>query len=183
MTAAKMFVPLAIAMIAGLFPTHAEAGERWEDGRWRLELSGLSGIRSGRRSRTDDLNINVLVDYEVPINKGMTVGLRLQPLFYYHEDESKDDIWGVGLGPIFRWYQKQEDYEGFFVEFGMSVLGHSDKFNGNSGSVNFLGEIGFGYAFPKDWHVAFKWRHISNAGLAEDNAGVNGIGLGFGYRF
>lgn len=181
MTAAKMFVPLAIAMIAGLFPTHAEAGERWDAGRWRLELSGLAGLNSGRRSRTDDYNINILVDYEVPINKGVTVGLRLQPLFFYKQDGA--DILGAGFGPVIRWYQKQEEYEGFFVEFGVSLMGQSKKFEGNTGSINFLSELGFGYAFPKDWHVALKMRHLSNAGIAEDNSGVNGIGIGFGYRF
>jgi hypothetical protein len=49
--------------------------------------------------------------------------------------------------------------------------------------VNFLTEVGVGYEFDNDWHVALKWRHMSNAGIASRNAGVNGLGIGIGFSF
>ena len=57
------------------------------------------------------------------------------------------------------------------------------RFDGNSGSVNFFSEGGIGYKFKRDWHVAVKISHISNAGLAGSNAGVNTLGIAFGYTF
>jgi len=72
----------------------------------------------------------------------------------------------------------------FFVEGGATVLGQSDELEGNSSNVNFLTNFGVGYKWDgTGWHVVAKVQHISNAGLAEHNAGANAVGVGAGYSF
>lgn len=158
----------------------------WEDGRLRIEGQGWAGMRSGRRSRTGDIGIAGVIEKDFPLSQNLSVGIRLIPLFYVEEDDHGDyegnDIWGGGFGFTTRYYF-EEVHNGWFVEAAESVIGQSDKFNGNSGSVNFMIELGIGYEFDSNWSITAKWRHLSNAGLATDNAGVNALGVGVGFSF
>lgn len=156
---------------------------RWKEGVWRLEASSFTGIRSGRRSRTGDLAVNATIEYEVPAGNRSTTGIRLHPLFYYKEDLTDKDIWGVAVGPTIRVYQDKQFRRGVFGELEGSVLWQSDEFRGNKSRTNFILEVGAGYKFESDWHVTLKGRHISNAGIASSNSGVNGLGLALGYTF
>lgn len=163
-------------------------GLQWEDGRNRIEIQGWTGSRSGRRSRSDDISIVGSIEREFRLNHKLTVGARVIPLFYYRADSNVQDnfpdtdIWGAGFGVTFRYYFK-EAQDGFFLETAESVIGQSEEFSGNSASMNFMIELGVGYEFDNNWHVSGRWRHLSNAGLAEHNAGVNAFGLGVGLSF
>ena len=64
-----------------------------------------------------------------------------------------------------------------------ALIGHDDKIQGNSASVNFMTGLGLGYQWEKHWHLGVLYEHISNGGLAEHNAGANLVGLAVGYRF
>lgn len=153
---------------------------KWEDGRVRLEGQGWIGTRSGRRSRTDDRSIVGTIEKEFVLNQQLTVGLRAIPLFYY--DQNDKEIWAAGGGVALRHYS-QKAQDGYFFEFTESFLGQSDTYWGNSGSFNFMTELGVGYEFDNDWHVAAKWRHLSNAGIAHRNSGINAIGISVGFSF
>lgn len=83
---------------------------------------------------------------------------------------------------VLRGYSK-EDQTGWFGEGGIHLLGQTGKFEGNTGSFNFMEEVGAGYMFKNGISAAVKVNHMSNAGFAEDNAGCNTVGLGLGYRF
>ena len=161
---------------------------KWEDGRYRLEFQGWHGMRSGRRSRSDDVGIVGSIERDFVLQEKLTVGARLIPLFFYDaEDVPKDnypdtDIAGAGFGLTLRYYPGQAQ-DGWFFELAESVIGHEEKFRGNSGSVNFMTELGIGYEFKSDFHISGRWRHLSNAGLAEDNAGINALGVGIGFSF
>lgn len=181
----RLFRVLVVGLsAAALGLSEAGAGDiKWEEGRWRLELTGYKGLHQGSRDRTDDWSATGTVEYESPLWKCATLSLRLHPLFYYDDDEAGDDIWGVGFGPALRLYSKAEERRGWFIEGGVSALFHSNRFDGNGSNVNFASELGVGYKFKSDWHVAAKWRHISNASLDEDNAGANAVGIGFGFTF
>jgi hypothetical protein len=187
---------IAMATLAG-FAEEARAGEgsgliqslkdlNWEDGRLRLEGQGWASVRSGRRSRTEDNGIAGAIEKDFPVNEKLSMGIRLIPLFYVEEDDHDEyegnDIWGGGFGLTARYYF-EEVHDGWFAEFTESVIGHSDIFNGNSGSANFMSEIGIGYEFDSNWSITAKWRHISNAGFADDNSGVNALGIGIGFAF
>lgn len=182
----------------------ASAGDlRWDEGQWRIELSGFTGLHQGRHDRTGEENFNATIDYETPLWKSGTLSLRLQPLFYYDQDKDngkhfgeagylKDlwfdryedsDVYGAAIGPVFRIYGNADERNGLFGELGFTAMIHSAEFDGNSSQFNFISSLGIGYKFKNDWHVTALWRHISNAGIGSQNSGVNGIGIGIGYSF
>jgi len=176
-----------LALFAGLLaaePATAELGLRFDEGMWRLEVSGAKGLYSGRRSRQNDTQFVAELEYEVPASPRATLGLRLLPLLVYDQnDRNHDTIWGAGAGIGLRYYLQRDTYRGLYGEADGAIIGHSGKIDGNSGSFNFLVGFGVGYQFNNNWHTAIKWRHISNASTASRNAGANTIGLAIGYRF
>ena len=179
---------VSVAVVAGTAAVSAPSAcandYGWKDGRWRLELAGTTAFYSGHRSRTGDFGIVGSAEYEIPVVKHLTVGIKTYPFYYFDQDDAGEDtVFGVGVGPALRVYSKGAEHRGFFVEVSGVTLVTVGRFDGNSGSVNFLGEGGVGYKFKRDWHVAAKISHISNAGLAGSNAGVNTLGIAFGYTF
>jgi hypothetical protein len=170
--------------------TVSAAARDWhfDEGHWQLELSGYGGVYSGKVERSDDAYLTGVVGYEFPAFTRMSLSLRLRPLFVYFQDENKhrdsDTIWGVGAGLAARIYQHQVEMNGWFAELSAGVLWHSRYFEGNNSRVNFMPEVGVGYQFRKsDWSIVLRAQHLSNGGMGSKNAGVNGIGLGIGFRF
>lgn len=180
---AALFLALSAPYAA---PAHAdeEAHPKWKEGRLRLELAGYAGTNSASESRSGDLNIVGSIEYEGPLSQRLTLGIKFAPLFYYRPDNSDEpDIFGASIGPELRFYSRRGKYRGFFGEAGTAVLATTEKFKENSGSINFIVEFGAGYAFKNGWHVALKFRHLSNLFLASRNAGADGVGVGVGHSF
>lgn len=181
---------VATALTTLLSPTTAQAGfigevkEGFSEGNWRLEATVATGTRSGRNSRTGDMLYLTTIEYEWPVYARATLGLTAYPLFVYDQsDEGDDTVAGGGIGLAGRYYFAGEDRSGWYGEVGVGVVGHSNKFDGNSGSFNFVTEAGIGYQFQNDWHLAVQIRHFSNGGFADRNSGTNAVGLGIGYSF
>lgn len=152
--------------------------------RWRIELTGSTAYHSGHHSRSGDLGLRSNVDYEIPVLKHMTVAPRIIPLMYYNEGgDGHNTLWIFGFGVVLRGYSNGEEQRGWYGEGGLHLLAQTGRFEGNSGAFNFMEEVGFGYMFKNGVHAAIKVNHISNAGLADHNAGINNIGLGLGYSF
>lgn len=158
--------------------------EIFRDGRWRVETQGFAALHSGKTDREGDKFGTFSVEYEMPVSSHFTAGLRGYPVFVYEPHRDSDDtIFGVAAGLAGRYYFKEDIYRGWCAEGGGSVLWHSRYFRENGSRVNFMLEAGLGYQFERDWHATFKFTHISNAGMNDDNAGVNALGLGLGYTF
>ena len=182
-------------VLAAVLCCAAANGEmQFDEGRWRLELSGWGATDTGGGS--DGWLTTGTVDYEFPATPHLTLGLRMMPLLVYGQDDvdgdwdclcrddhGGDTVWGAGAGLTLRLYQVPGEYRGLFGEIQTNVLAHDGHFNGNGSNVNFLSAIGIGYQFRNDWHATLKFGHISNAGLDDDNSGTNVLGLGIGYRF
>ena len=181
------FMTTLVVMVGALAGAAGADTLRWEDGRWRLEFTGMGGVYSGKVDREGDWYATGSIEYEVPAFDHATFGLRFYPLFWYEEDEDKRGdagvIHGAAFGVAARYYQRAETRSGWFGELGVSALVHDEEFEKNSSQVNFLNELGLGYKWEEHWHVAVKWEHISNAGIGSRNSGVNGVGLAFGYTF
>ena len=192
----KRYIGLCLVTLLALsWSAHGEIP--WQEGKWRLELSGFSGVHSGSTDRSGDLLITTSVDYELPVATHATLSLRLMPLWVYeqHVDDEKqwrfarrgswshETVIGMGFGLAARWYSVAEEYRGWFGEIQANALGHDAKIDGNSANLNFLTGIGAGYKFKNNWHAILKYEHISNAGLGAHNRGANGIGIGVGYTF
>jgi len=152
--------------------------------RVRVELTATTAYHSGHHSRTGDFGLRTNVDYEIPVHKHITVAPRIIPLMYYNENGDGDStLFAFGIGFVLRGYSNGEEQRGWFGEGGVHLIGQTGKFEGNTGSFNFMEELGFGYMFESGWHAAVKVNHISNAGLANHNSGVNNVGLGIGFSF
>lgn len=177
----KLRLVSTVALALGL-ATSAVADIKFDQGRWRLEMSGSAGIHSGSTDRGGDLVASGSLEYEFPASRRTTLGLRLLPLFMYAQDDD-DNVFGAGFGLAGRLYQHAEEYRGWFGELEVSALGHDDKIEGNSASLNFLTGVGVGYKFKNNWHATLRYEHISNAGLGEHNAGANAVGLAVGFTF
>lgn len=155
-----------------------------EHARIRVELTTTTAYHSGHHSRTGDFGLRTNVDYEIPVLKYMTVAPRIIPLMYYNENGDGDStLFAFGIGVVLRGYSNGEGQRGWFGEAGLHVLGQTGKFEGNTGSFNFMEEIGVGYMFESGWHAALKVSHVSNAGYADHNSGINNVGLGIGFSF
>ena len=155
----------------------------WGDGENRFEVYGSIGLNSGSKSRSGDFGLVGAIEREFPLYKKLSVGLRAIPVFFYDEDDSDGHtIFGAGGGFSFRFYAK-ESQDGLFCEIQESIMIHSEKFLGNGSHFNFMSECGVGYQFDNEWFTFAKWRHISNAGLSNDNSGINNLSVGFGKRF
>jgi len=155
----------------------------FDDGRWRAEVGASTGFHSGRRSRTGDALVTGNVEYEWPVFARCTLGLRAYPLFLYHQNDPSDTLWGGGVGGVGRVYQRAGERNGWFGEAGAGVIWHTNHIEGNSATMDFLLEGGVGYQFKNDWHVTLQALHLSNAGLSDDNAGANSLGLAVGFTF
>lgn len=162
----------------------------WQEANWRLELSALTGTDSGRRDRVGDFNGALVFDYEMPFASDAvvldrsTLSFRLRPLMYYYQkDDGDQNIFSAGAGLAYRIYQHKETKSGFFAEGAIELLGQTGKYEGNSGTFNFLDQFGIGYQSEKSWFATVRFQHASNAGLASDNAGVNSVGVAAGFRF
>ncbi|NLV44822.1 MAG: acyloxyacyl hydrolase [Candidatus Hydrogenedentes bacterium] len=169
-----------VVSISLLFPLTANAG--FENGSWRLELSGGPGFTVGGRDREGDYLLKGTVEYEIPTTPHLSLGLRILPLFVYGQDDG-DTVYGGGGGVSARLYAVKSEYRGLFAEGSAHIIGHENRIAGNSSNLNFLTGLGVGYKFAKGWHTVLKWEHISNAGLGEANSGADTVTLGFGYTF
>lgn len=180
--------------LAAIFVTFSAYGEtklklrewlpRWDEGQWRWESSVLFGVHQGRENHEGDVWTHMTVEYEAPQRNREAFGLRLHPLFVHDRSHGNEiTVKGVAVGIVHRTYFKRER-AGFYSEGGVSLLYHSSRFEGNSSNLNFLIETGVGYKFKESgWHILAKFSHLSNAGFASDNNGVNGYGIGIGLTF
>jgi hypothetical protein len=182
-----ILIALSTARSIDAAAAESECPIRFKDGHWRVEASAMFGVHSGSTNREGDYVLSASIEYEMPAWKRATFGLKFIPVLLYHDDREDGDSQSVGaaaFGVTTRVYQKAESRCGFYIEGGVSVLGQTDKLEGNSSSVNFLSDFGVGYKWDgTGWHVVAKVQHISNGGLAEHNAGANAVGLGAGFTF
>lgn len=185
MTKSTTMACLAVlTLLAVFYQEPASAGFELKNGMWRFELAGGTAYHSGNRSRTGDKQLVGEIEYEIPQGERCTLGLRLIPLFLYDQDDKGEDtVWGGGVGLVARYYQVPNEYRGWFGELEGAALGHSGKIEGNSATMNFMIGAGVGYQFKSSWHTTLKVRHISNAGLGDNNAGANTVNVAVGYRW
>jgi hypothetical protein len=154
----------------------------FDEGDWRAEFTVTTGLNSGRRDRTGDWVTTASLEYGWPIANRWEFGLRAFPLFWYEQDDPSETLLGGGGGLSLRYYFNRE-HHGWYGETGIAALFHKNQYDGNSSNFNFMPEASLGYDFRNNWHVAVKFRHLSNGGLGDDNSGANSIGLAVGYRF
>lgn len=168
-------------LIVGAWPAWGGPQQGGQQGpRLRLELAGYRAFDVDKAN--GDHYLTGAVEFEIPVVKHATLGLRLLPLLLYPDKEDHPDIYGIAAGVGGRLYSGQ-DNTGLFVEAGASALWSMDKLRIDDSKVGFLGDCGIGYEFRSGVHLSVKAQHISETGIGEATSGTNGLGVAAGYRF
>lgn len=99
------------------------------------------------------------------------------------------DLVDFGLTPVFR-YQRTPTQSGLapFVELGLGVHGHTET---GIGDREFDIPFAFGTHFgagarfgeAQRYELTYRFQHLSNAGLGDDNPGINFHVIQLGYHF
>lgn len=183
-----LFISLNFLLFSEAFCSEAGFFDDFDKGHWRFETLGGSGLSTGGKAdRKGDYYFASSIAYEWPIYKSRgEVGMRWYPALIYCQDRNdsgeSDIVYATALGPLMRWY-RDINHEGPYWELGVSVLWNSDHFRRNASRWNVLSEIGVGYKFDSDCHIALKFQHISNAQTRSPNEGVNALVLCLGFEF
>jgi lipid A 3-O-deacylase len=97
----------------------------------------------------------------------------------------KQRIVDIGFTPVFRFENKSK--LGLYAELGIGAHVMSETYNNNddrlSTAFQFGDHIGIGYVFNKNWEVAVKMQHFSNASIKKPNSGVDYGVVKLAYRF
>jgi hypothetical protein len=160
----------------------ANGGMQFSQGWWKAEVTGGLGLDITTIDRGGDILGTIVVEYEFPAGSRFTLGLRLIPLLLYEQDED-ETIWGGGFGVASRYYFREREYRGWYIELEGHSIVHEKKISANTSNFNFLIGGGLGYRFRNDWHGAVKFEHISNGGLGTRNQATNTISFALGYSF
>jgi hypothetical protein len=95
--------------------------------------------------------------------------------------------WEIGVPVFVRWNQPLTTKWGFFLDGGAGpmVLGASTREQGNR--FNFVDQVGLGLKYNRSGGGSFelggRFRHVSNAGLNDMNAGIDGFTVHAGITF
>jgi len=185
---AFLSISLTLVLTSETLCSYVGFFDDFKQGDWRFESLGGLGLSGPAESdRKGDYYFAGSLEYEWSIYGSRTnVGIRLYPAFIYHQEENDkgdtDTVFGEALGVDLRRYQYINN-RGCYWEIGVSTMWNSRLFRNNAARWNFLSEIGIGYKFDSDWHVALKFQHISNAETRSPNAGVNALALCLGFTF
>jgi hypothetical protein len=109
--------------------------------------------------------------------------------YLYKYNEGERDLFELGITPNFRAERDWESKWGRpYLEAGLGVhllskvhIGPRDL----GSALQFGTHAGFGLRFGshEQWDVAWRYEHLSNAGLKEPNPGINFGMVRFGYRW
>lgn len=172
-TASIRLAPILLVLCA---VSTAQAGEL------RLEGSAMRMFKTDS-TKLGNTYYSGIAEYEFSVLPSLKLGLRLQPLFLYPTKDEEWPMYGLGAGVAGRLYLSPLDSKGLFVEASVTPLWHSNEFVNSTSRIDILSEAGVGYKFGCNVHLTLKVEHLSNMGMADRDAGVNGVGIGAGFSF
>ncbi|HKK18792.1 MAG TPA: acyloxyacyl hydrolase [Opitutales bacterium] len=72
----------------------------------------------------------------------------------------------------------------FIISSGPALLSEHEFDNLDlGGSFQFMSAVGFDFEVSEEWTLGYRWLHISNAGLHDENPGMNLHALSLFYEF
>ena len=154
----------------------ADAVSEAPTARVRAELWGGTTF-DGRGHWLHDPLVVHAVELEWMLFGHVSIGLRGLPLLAYFDSTP---IVGAGLGVTNRVYWLRAG-SGLYLGPQIAIVAHYDRFESNSSHVNLLSSLDVGYQFRDSvFRIGAKLEHMSNANLAKQNRGWNGISVLFG---
>jgi lipid A 3-O-deacylase len=102
--------------------------------------------------------------------------------------EDKDTLVDFSLTPVLRYQRELGEGIAPFVEFGLGAHAHTETGIGNKDldiPFSFGTHVGAGTRFGAQgaYEIAYRFQHLSNAGLGDENPGLNFHVIQLGYHF
>ena len=102
--------------------------------------------------------------------------------------EDEDDLVDFGLTPVLRYQRTPSHGLAPFIEVGAGVHVHTEDGIGNRDfdiPFAFGSHIGAGVRFGNEgmYELGYRFQHLSNAGIGDENPGINFHVLQLGYHF
>src|SRR5215472_3018394 len=112
----------------------------------------------------------------------------LIPVYYVWQPAPAKNSYGAGFNPVnLKWNFTNSAKTVPYLEFGGGVLVTSTEVPRNTSTVNFLTHAALGFQFfVKDRQaltLTTRYEHISNAGLATPNPGINTVQFTVGWNW
>lgn len=160
----------------------AIAQVRPEEGGHELEVwTGGGHSITGGTSETGVWNVGVRYGWilTAPHGPGFLNGrfeyaMDALPVFVVFQP--RNTVYGAGINPVgLKWILATRDGVQPYLELGGGVLFTSHDVPTGTSTVNFMPSTAFGVHFlgKRAWTVEVRYLHISNAGLATPNPGIN----------
>lgn len=153
---------------------------------WRADVVTASALPSIGYDRKKDGYLHIDLEAEMPLWGPVTGAIRGIPVYTF-DPAGEQPVWGAGFGILNRVYLSAGGHgeprpQGWYTSIGVSTVWSTARIPGNASRLNFLSQALLGFAWPqRNWHVAGGIEHMSNAGTAEPNHGVNGLALSIGF--
>lgn len=186
-----MKVVAAVLLLCGMtWGQGAEALGKgaWEVGVWTGGGTSVSGGTAGVRLWNLGVRVGKVLTGEHgpgPLRGTLEYAVDIMPLYMiWHREAS----YAAAVNPlILKWNFNSVGKAVPFFELGGGVLVSPDEIPAGTSNVNFLQQAGFGvYIFSREKRavaLAAKYVHISNAGLASPNPGINTLQFSVGYHW
>ncbi len=106
-----------------------------------------------------------------------------------HDKPGARSLGIAGIAPLVRISRPLGDDSRFYAEAGIGgyLLSHAALNDSEhyGSSFQFGSSLGFGLAWGRDqrWQAGYRFRHVSNGGIASENSGMNLHGLQLGYNY
>jgi len=120
-----------------------------------------------------------------PLRGNFEYAVDLIPIYLVHTGDTR---FGAGFNPIIlKWNFTSGRHVAPYAEFGGGILFSKDSIPPGTNNVNFMPQASVGLQFlTSNNHavvVSAKYVHISNAGLATPNPGINTLQFAIGYHW
>jgi hypothetical protein len=186
-----MRVVAALLLLCGLaWGQGADALSKgaWEFGIWTGGGTGVSGGLSDVRAWNLGLRVGkVLTDEHGPgpLRGTLEYAADIVPVYIIWHSKTS---YAAAVNPlILKWNFSSARKVLPYFELGGGLLVSPDEIPAGTSQVNFLPQAGFGmYIFTREKRavaLAAKYVHISSAGLADPNPGINTIQFSIGYHW
>ena len=186
----RLFLLLLLASsLSGAPECLAQAGPAQGGNEWQVWTGGGHGL-NGSTASTDVWNLGVRYGWVLTAPHGPSF---LKGQFEYAVDavpafvvvQKRADAYGLGLNPLaLKWnFTKPRNVVPYFELDGGTLFTNNDVPAGTS-RINFTSSGALGLHFPRSkytWSAEIRFMHISNAGLANLNPGINTLQLRIGF--
>jgi lipid A 3-O-deacylase len=178
------------AFILFPFSMHAQAGPEGGGHEWQVWTGGGHGT-NGATSDTGVWNVGfrygwILTDAigPRPLRGKFEYAVDVVPIFLV--TQTTNTAYGIGLNPFaLKWNFATKGAVAPYIEIGGGLLLSNTEVPPGASHVNFTPTAAMGVHFLRkkyNWTAEVRYMHISNAGLASPNPGINTlqVRLGFG---